>query len=64
MGELEDYIRSQLSARLEQALAEAPWWCMFCGEGGNGWVPGVTEYWFAPEDHVCRPMSYDFGGIV
>ena len=57
MGELEDYIKAELSRKLEEVLAALPWWCLICGEGGNYIGERPDEYWFPPKDHECPPLD-------
>lgn len=57
MGELEDYIKAELSRKLEEVLTALPWWCIICGEGGNYVGERPDEFWFPPKDHVCPPLD-------
>jgi hypothetical protein len=57
VGELEEYIKSELNRMLSEALAKLPWWCFRCGEGGNYVGERPDEFWFPPKDHVCPPRN-------
>lgn len=52
---VEEWIRKELKKMLAKKLAKAPWWCLLCGKGGNYEGERPDEYWFPPEDHVCKP---------
>jgi hypothetical protein len=62
MGKLEDFIRQEMTNHLDKTFAALPWWCLLCGEGGNYEGERPDEYWFPPENHVCKqkqPPSHE-----
>ncbi len=58
MNEFEQYLHEELYKRFLGRLAEQPWWCMICGEGGNYEGDRPDAYWFPPEDHVCDVKKF------
>lgn len=55
--DVEEWLRKEIREGLAKKLAEAPWWCLICGEGGNYEGERPELYWFPPEDHVCPPAE-------
>lgn len=56
---LEVWLKRKLREGLDQALAEAPWWCLLCGQGGNYEGERPDEFWFPPDDHICDKRLYE-----
>lgn len=62
-SEVVQWLRDQMKEEWEKMLAEQPWWCLLCGEGGNyeGELP--DEYWVPPADHICKPKEPVLMGV-
>ncbi len=62
--ELKEWIQQRIKEEFEKVLAESPWWCPMCGEGGNYEGERPDEYWIPPEDHQCPPKKPKLKGIT
>lgn len=62
--QLKEYIREELDKLFKKVLAEAPWWCMVCGDGGNYEDERPDEYLPPPLDHVCKETHGNPEGIL
>lgn len=54
MSEFVEFVKEELKKALAEEFAKQPWWCLICGEGSNYEGERPDEYWFSPEDHVCK----------
>ena len=61
---VEEYIRRNIAEMLKKTLDTAPWWCIFCGEGGNYDGERPDEYWIPPESHKCSVTMKELRGIL
>lgn len=52
---VEEYLARVIRERLVALFAEYPWWCLFCGAGGNYDGDRPDEYPPPPLEHVCPP---------
>jgi hypothetical protein len=60
---LSEYLDRRLAEIVAERLAETPWWCILCGEGGNYEGPRPDVYLPPPADHVCEPAFPPLRGL-
>lgn len=62
-SEVVKWLRDQMKEEWEKMLADQPWWCLLCGEGGNYEGERPDEYWFPPATHICKPKEPVLMGV-